>query len=393
MEGDIEGELLNKLDIPFYYNNLDYITLWRNYYELKKDVKILFLMKLKKISLDYYWLHVELANFFKRKKKPEVSVYILRKALGSKVYPTNEIERALKEYEGVEAMSENKVREYLYPKEFKALGRVWNSFIWCNYYNESLFKTNTGYLSLEEFRYNTLLRDDKIMLEWNLKKEERRKRFKLDSIQDLEIKGDEIIVGSIDCSSKIYKQHDFRVIQYDYHEYLVSQASEWLDLHLKRKDLRQSHPPNRDCNSFYIKDILENLFNTTEKSINLKEPHVILEFYLLETLKFVSENKDNAKMLMQLECSNLKIDAFFKLFLSTNSSSSHSTNLDLFRAISTFFNGLTKSKLFKSIVITSFIDLENEINRINRMLKVKENRHFVNKHKIAIIERICKSFG
>ncbi|EOB13678.1 hypothetical protein NBO_64g0059 [Nosema bombycis CQ1] len=150
---DDHKDLLSKLDIPFFNNNLEYINLWITYYQTTKDIGILFLMKYKKISNDYYWLYLELANFYKKKGKEGLSVYILQKGIENKVYKNEILIEVLKNYEGIEPVTENYAHKYLYPKGFKALKKIWNEFINVNYCKEGILKNGTECISLEEYRF------------------------------------------------------------------------------------------------------------------------------------------------------------------------------------------------------------------------------------------------
>ncbi|KAK6091006.1 hypothetical protein P3W45_000251 [Vairimorpha bombi] len=174
---EYENELLKLIDIKYFRNNPEYIKLWQEYfYNTNKDIKILFLMKYKKISTDYHWIYIELSEFFKKKNKPEISVFLLQDALRNGVYNPDMLNAELDKYQGIKAIDYNEACRFLNPVGFYVCGRIWNEIKVETFYSQDIYKEG---ISFEEYR----------LINYRFKKRVRNKNeLVLWTIQDLFIK-------------------------------------------------------------------------------------------------------------------------------------------------------------------------------------------------------------
>lgn len=125
-----EEKLLSCIDIPYFRNNPAYIDLWRSYYSQFRDPQILFLMYYKQISIYFHWIHIELSQYFLRKKQPQIAHFILEEALRNKVYDQERIKEALSQIPRFERKyNRGDMLSVLNIKNIKCLGRIWNSYI------------------------------------------------------------------------------------------------------------------------------------------------------------------------------------------------------------------------------------------------------------------------
>ncbi|KAI5187180.1 hypothetical protein NEHOM01_1989 [Nematocida homosporus] len=91
LDAYLESTILLYLDIPYFLNNPWYLSLWRRYYEIKKDAAVLFLMFERKVGLFGSWLYVELYEHFQRQNCPSCAQEIIREGLKSQAYPREDL--------------------------------------------------------------------------------------------------------------------------------------------------------------------------------------------------------------------------------------------------------------------------------------------------------------
>lgn len=146
---DLEKYLLKYIDINSYKNCSEYISKWISYYkQMNCNVKILFLMKFKKISIKFHWIYIELSKFFERKNKKDISLFILKKALKTNVYDKKVLFDEIKKYPNIIPAEFSKAHNYLNPVGFFVLGKKWNEYKIKYNYDTNLFT----HISFEEYR-------------------------------------------------------------------------------------------------------------------------------------------------------------------------------------------------------------------------------------------------
>lgn len=129
-----EEKLLSCIDIPYFRNNPAYIDLWRSYYKQFRDPQVLFLMYHKQISTYFHWIHIELSQYFLRKKQPQIAYFVLEEAIKNKVFDQERIKEALTQIPHFEKKySKGDMLAVLNLKNIKCFGRIWNT------YNEEIF--------------------------------------------------------------------------------------------------------------------------------------------------------------------------------------------------------------------------------------------------------------
>lgn len=150
---DLEQTLLRYIDMPYFRNNPSYILLWQRYYANTRDPGVLFLMKYKKVSQYYHWIYVELSRFFISRNHPGLCSVVLSMGMKCNAYDSRVLADELgKIPANSQTYSGHEITSLMSPKGFHALGRVWNSYNEVLFYNQSLFITEDGEISFEEFR-------------------------------------------------------------------------------------------------------------------------------------------------------------------------------------------------------------------------------------------------
>ncbi|KAF9764205.1 hypothetical protein NGRA_0743 [Nosema granulosis] len=407
---NIEEELLSKLDIPFFYNNLDYINKWIDYYLSKNDIRILFLMKFKKISCDYHWLHIELAKYFTKINRKEIAVFILQKALENKVYDSSIIRNTLEQYVNINPISEVEAHQYLYPKNFKALGKIWNSYTRVLYYKEELFKTKTGYISIEEYRYLLIKKNINKRMGYNFEEEQinnshtpageisedkkrenfcKKRQFFSDSgycLKQKRLREDLQLISNTEatfCSSNLEKIDPHRQIIAVY-DFNISNCTvkDWLSKHFYKRgkiDYSKSNLKLVDLLK-YIKDLTSHKASV-RRGCSYKETDReytrILELYLLKVLKFIKTNYESKD---SISIGDLYVDQDLNLF----SRNTNSSSKDIFETLCSFFNSF--SYLIPKDSLRKLEDLINYIDRLERIFKYKENIYLAIKQRRILLE-------
>lgn len=368
---NIEEELLSKLDIPFFYNNLEYIGKWIGYYSFRKDPRILFLMKLKKISCDYHWLHIELSKYFNHKGKSEIAIFILKKALENKVHDKDIILKEMENYRDITPISEIEAHRYLYPKNFKALGRVWNSYIQVFYYKRDLFMSENVYISIEEYRYNL------------------KRRNESNKINTLEIELNEIIQDHDDCKKKRFKKgltyslsmpshfKYFPRILLDRNKQIVTVSEyerdkknvvDWLRRYLER--------PCHGRGKIKLVDLLLRVKCQMKSSSSYYKDYLMtLEIYLLKVLVFFRENGSNFLL------GDLYVDKDLSVSLPPDNKCSSDVSGE---EITTFFN--IQGNILSRYSLRSVDDLLSNIRRLEKAFRTAKGIYLINKQRILVLE-------
>jgi len=136
--------LLEKIDIPFFRNNPEYLDQWAAYFKKSEDPRILLLMYYKEIGTFYHWLYVEFSRHFVKIRKAEIAHFILTEAISNGVYDRNVLQAEL---DGLPAFKKVYKRAdlacILKQNNIKALGRVWNAFKEVEFYSKHLHNGRT----------------------------------------------------------------------------------------------------------------------------------------------------------------------------------------------------------------------------------------------------------
>jgi hypothetical protein len=333
-------------------------------------------MKYKKISNDYYWLYLELANFYKKKGKEGLSVYILQKGIENKVYKNEILIEILKNYEGIEPVTENYAHKYLYPKGFKALGKIWNEFINVNYCKEGILKNGTECISLEEYRF--LSRKSG----WVINRECMKIECMRGCGEEGFIKGEEGRIKAVDVVGEGIKTDKGRIKAED-----VEGESIKTEEYMKGESMKDNNTITTTTEINLIQFF---------KSLNCspKEQAVILEFCLLQILIFIFENKESPQT---IDFDNLTLNQNFDINFnmnnvnephSTTQSTSPSQHSHPFDILFIFFDQLSPLKILSKDFLQSFEDLSDKIHKLKFKFSLKENIFIINKFKILLIEKL-----
>jgi hypothetical protein len=152
-EKDIKKLLQKYLNISYFKNNPEYISLWQKYYESERDPEILFFMKYKGVSSYYHWLYVELSKHFNSKNLFNVSRSILSRALNGDVYDRRVIEDHLSELpDHGKTMNDDEIYRHINPKSIILWGKKWVVQEESLFYNRDIFIINGVEVSFEEWR-------------------------------------------------------------------------------------------------------------------------------------------------------------------------------------------------------------------------------------------------